>query len=114
MKRLLTTGLLLALSSSSFAVTLLSARLDNSKNEILVDVAYNGGCASHDFVLSVDRKTLKATLTDNTTDGCEAELLTQLRFPLADHGLNDPQYAGRTLTIFSADNSKSFAYVVLP
>lgn len=99
----------LALTSfSAFSATVLSAKLDANKENILVDVSYGGGCKKHvfDLKLSGCLETFPVrcfgALTEKTIGGpdlCEAIVGQTVVLNLAKYRLDEAYYAKGSLTI---------------
>ncbi len=117
----------LALSSlGAHAAEVLSANLDRTGKNILVDVSYGGGCKKHTFSLKVGgclesypvqcRAVLVETI-EGGFDMCEAIVHTTAKINLKKAGLTDSYYKGATLTIVGDKNFRgesSKATVTLP
>jgi hypothetical protein len=106
-------GLMMGLVGNAFAVEVKSAKLDASKENILVDVAYGGGCEEHSFSLKVGAclesfpAQCRATLVDsNSTDRCEAYIHETVVISLKESGLTDSYYKRASLTI-AGDSGKA-------
>lgn len=106
-------------SQLSHAGEVRNARLNASRDALVIDVRYQGGCKKHDFQLKLDscsyglQNRCEATLIDATFDDfCEKIKFETIAFPLRSSGLLQPQYRRAELTI----KGKSFtrASVVLP
>ena len=90
------------------AAEIKSAKLDSSKNNILVDVVYGGGCKKHVFTLEVGAcleslpVQCTAKLVEKTVGGpdfCEALISETVVISRKKAGLDDSYYAGAKLTI---------------
>ena len=103
------------------AAYILSARLDSEQKNLLVDVAYSGGCKKHFFKLKMDEMCLEtypvqcsAELQEEIEDGedmCQRSVRHQAVFSLKKHKLHDDYYHGAKLTIY---NKKSSFTLKLP
>lgn len=77
MKNIIAIAILTFMANHSFGVTVKSAKLDSSKNSILIDVTYSGGCGEHDFSLKLKNcrelspVQCSAELIETTNDACE-------------------------------------------
>lgn len=120
-------ALALAMSSlSSFAATVHSAKLDATKENILVDVSYGGGCKKHTFSLNMKGCAesfpvkCQAQLVRKTVGGfdmCEAIIGETVKINLAKYRLDESYYSRGSLTITGDMNSNgkpSSATVILP
>lgn len=115
----------LLLSVPAFAAHVNSAKLDRSRDKILVSVTYGGGCKVHDFTLKLsgcresfpvqcDAQLIETTLRP---DLCEAMITETIEFDLRDYDLDDPYYSGASLTIYGDQNFNgkiSSATITLP
>ena len=99
---------LLTLSFSSMAAGVLSAKLDASKKNILVDVSYGGGCKKHTFSLELEGcmetspVKCSAKLIESIEGGfdeCEALLHETVVFNLKQYGLVGSYFSKGSLTI---------------
>jgi hypothetical protein len=113
-------------SFNSFAAFVNSARLDDAKKNILVDVSYGGGCKEHSFQLDL-RMCIESTppvcvanlvhTIEGGFDPCESFRFETLVFNLEQYELTDSFYSNASLTIRGdVDDSgeKSKAIVILP
>jgi hypothetical protein len=103
--------ILLLILCSGFAqgASVLSAKLDYYRENILVEVAYFGGCKEHQFVLKMDPYCMSsypaqcsARLVDTTeieVEMCDEVVNTTAVFNIAEYGLDDIYYNGASLTI---------------
>ncbi len=118
--------MLVLASSSSFAATVHSAKLDASKKNILVDVSYGGGCKKHTFTLKVGGcmetypVRCSAVLVEKIEGGldmCEAIVGQTVTLNLSKFRLDEAYYANGSLTItgdLDMNGKPSSATVVLP
>lgn len=119
----------LALFMSAFSATaaeVVSAKLDASKKNLLVDVRYGGGCKKHTFELQVGGclesmpVQCSAKLVEKVEGGfdpCEAIIGDTVVFNLKKYGLADSYYSKGKLTITGDKNftgKPSTATVTLP
>lgn len=107
MNKLLITAFVCLFSFQSFAAQVLSARMDSSGKNILIDVAYTGGCGTHDFSLKVAELCLEsdpvqcsAELIHKTDDSCEASIQETIKISLKKAGLTDSYFKNASLVIF--------------
>ncbi|WP_408096805.1 hypothetical protein ACJVC5_17350 [Peredibacter sp. HCB2-198] len=99
------------------AAHILSARLDSDQKNLLIDVAYSGGCKKHIFKLKMDGMCLEtypvqcaAELKEEIEDGedyCQGIIRHQAVFSLRKHKLHDEYYRGAKLTIYNRKSSFS-------
>jgi len=101
------------LTEFSFAAIIKSAKLDDSKKNIIIEVEYSGGCKKHDFSIQLTPCSrshpaqCSAELIDKTQDDhCEAYITTTIIIALAQYKLSDPAFKNATLTI-NGDINKS-------
>ncbi len=124
-KCLVLTFTIFLFAGNSFAAKVRSARMDQSNTHILIDVTYAGGCSEHKFALKLDDHCLEsspvqctAELVESTNDGCEALIGETISISLEEAGLNDPYFAGASLTILGdldwQTNKPSSVQVTLP
>lgn len=105
MKILLTLAAMSLVASQSFGATVVSARLDSSNKNILIDVVYGGGCGDHDFslrygpCLETFPVQCSAELVHKTNDTCEALIQNTVMISLEKEGLTDPYFEKAALTI---------------
>lgn len=99
---------LFAVVFNANAAEVVSAKLDASKKNILVDVRYGGGCKEHDFSLKLGAcmesypVQCSAELVETIEGGfdmCEALIHETVVFPLKKFGLTDSYFKGGSLTI---------------
>lgn len=99
---------------SAHAVEVVSAKLDSSKENLIVTVRHGGGCGDHKYTLVMGScletfpVQCSATIKHATNDMCEAYLTREATFSLSKNGLKDKYYAGASLRI-SGDNNSSAA-----
>lgn len=104
-KSVILTVILTLVSAQTFGATIREARLDSSKQNILLTVTYGGGCGQHDFTLDLQGCQgngplhCKAELVHRSHDVCEALIQRRLVINLAEYGLNSRIYKKSTLTI---------------
>lgn len=123
----LITLVLLSLSLSANAAEVISAKLDASKKNILVDVRYGGGCKKHEFSLKVGPACLEsfpvqcsADLVETIEggfDACESIRFETAVISLKKAGLTDSYFDRASLTIYGDVNQtgkRSSANVKLP
>lgn len=117
----LITLMLLSLSLSANAAEVLSAKLDASKKNILVDVRYGGGCKKHEFSLKLGAclesypVQCSADLIETIEggfDACESIRMETAVISLKKAGLTDTYFERARLTILG-DNESS-ATIKLP
>lgn len=99
------------------AANILSARLDADQKNILMDVAYSGGCKKHTFKLKLHDVCLEtypvqcgADLIEeieDEVDVCQRFIHEQVSVKLKTHKLHDEYYRGARLTIFGDRSSAS-------
>lgn len=116
----------LVLSFSSVAAVVDAAKLDASKKNILVEVSYDGGCATHNFSLQVGpctegiRVDCPAKLIETISGGidtCEIRQVQTVVFNLRKNGLDAPYYSKGSLRIsgsLTRGGGVSEATVILP
>lgn len=112
------------MASQSFAAEVVQARLDNKKENILIDVSYGGGCGKHDFSLKLEGcmesypVQCMAKLVHVSQDNCEAMIFETIAIPLSAYGLLGNYYKKGSLTIQGDISWKtqkaSQATVILP
>jgi hypothetical protein len=112
------------MASQSFSATVKSAKLDDAKKNILIDVMYGGGCGKHDFSLQVNScmesypVQCSAQLVHVTNDHCEALIHTTVVIPLAQYKLDTQYFKQGSLQILGdvdwQTNKASSAVVRLP
>ncbi|MGE0631032.1 MAG: hypothetical protein AB7O96_01400 [Pseudobdellovibrionaceae bacterium] len=104
----------------AFGAEALSARMDPTKKNILIDVSYRGGCVRHRFTLFMwgcaETPLLQCSvqlieITDKP-DFCEAFIHTTAVIPLDLVGLSSSYYSKASLVIYGDNNSQ--ATVILP
>lgn len=94
--------------SAANAAEVMSAALDKTGKNILVQVNYGGGCAEHRFSWSAKpcyrdaHQTLvcPVELIHQTTDGCEAYIEQTLSFSLKKFGFDRAEYVGALIMVF--------------
>lgn len=105
MKKLTVSLILSLMATQAFGAIVRSARLDASKNYILIDVTYIGGCSQHDFSLKLGScletfpVQCSAELIEKTDDQCEALIANTAVIPLDQYHLNDGYFKGASLKI---------------
>lgn len=116
----------LLVSSYSFGAVINSAKLDDSQENILVEVSYGGGCKEHNFELQITACAetfpvqCTADLVETVVDGpdfCEAFITKIVELNLRDNNLDDIYFSGGSLTIKGdkkANGRASRATIVLP
>lgn len=123
MKKALLVALMALVSSNALAIEVKSARLDAAKENILIDIAYGGGCEKHIFKLEVGTclesypVRCSAQLVDlGKPDACEAYIQETVTINLKEAGLADDYYERGSLTIFGSfgGSNSSSANVTLP
>lgn len=122
----LITLMLLSLSISANAAEVISAKLDASKKNLLVDVRYGGGCKKHEFSLKVGAcmesypAQCSADLVETIEggfDACESIRFETAVISLKKAGLTDSYYEKASLKIMGDINQtgkRSSATVKLP
>lgn len=125
MKYILPITFLISLTSQAAVVN--SAKLDASKENILIDVTYSGGCHKHTFALDLNpscKETFPVQCSaalveviEGGFDPCEAIITTTAVINLKELNLDDSYYSGAYLTI-SGDvgprGKRTSAAVTLP
>lgn len=125
MNKLIVCVSLVMLSLQSFAAQVLSARFDSSREYILVEVSYGGGCKPHQFNLKMNEcmetfpVQCSAELQDLTKDDdCTKKVHATVVLPLSKYKLNDSNYKGAYLTITGdknpITNKTTYSQVTLP
>lgn len=120
-------ALALALSTlSSFAATVHKARLDAAKENILIDVSYDGGCKRDTFSLKLKGCAesfpvqCQAELVHKTVGGldmCEVIISETVKINLSQYRLDESYYSRGSLTItgdMNVSGKPSSATVILP
>lgn len=103
----------LAFTNSADAAEVISAKLDGSKKNILVEVRHGGGCGEHDYSLQLKGcfesmpVQCQAELIHKTNDFCEALLHRTAVINLEASGIKGDYYSGGSLTISGANGSKA-------
>jgi hypothetical protein len=123
-KKLLAVVAITVVTSTTFAAKVRSARLDQSKQNILIDVTYGGGCGEHKFTLKVGGclesapVQCGAQLIEETDDYCEGLIGETISISLQEAGLTGAYYSNASLTIFgdldSTGNERTQANITLP
>lgn len=109
---------ILGLSNVGYAAQIVSAELDSSGKNILIDVVHGGGCGEHDYSLKLNGCAesmpvqCQADLVHKTDDFCEALLHRTAVINLEAAGIKGEYYSGGSLTINGSNGSK--ATVILP
>lgn len=105
MKNLFTIAVLSLLTSQSFGAIVKAAKLDATGKNIMIDVAYAGGCGKHEFFLKMGGcfetypVRCSAELIEKTDDTCEALIGNTVKISLAKYKLNDSYFKSGSLTI---------------
>lgn len=120
-------ALALALSTlSSFAATVHKARLDVAKENILIDVSYDGGCKRDTFSLKLKGCAesfpvqCQAELVHKTVGGldmCEVIISETVKINLSQYRLDESYYSRGSLTItgdMNVSGKPSSATIILP
>lgn len=114
-------------SLSAFAGMVKSAQLDDSQENILVDVVYVGGCQEHKFTFKLNPTCLESmpvqcsgVMIESIQGGfdpCEALITKTVKVNLQKHNLTDSYFAGASLIIsgdVGFDGQPTQAHVTLP
>lgn len=119
MKKTFLIALLAFVSTPAFAATIKSAKLDAAKENIVLEVAYGGGCEQAQFKLHVggclESFPVQCTanlVNEGKPDMCEAYIHDTVVISLKDAGLTDGYYERAKLTILGS--GKSSAVLTLP
>lgn len=110
MRKMLVASVLTLMASQSFGATVHSAKLDESKKNILIDVGYSGGCGTHEFSLDVGAcmesypVQCSAKLIHKSKDICEALISETVVISLEKAGLTDSYYERASLTIIGDED----------
>jgi hypothetical protein len=97
-----------AFAFNATAAEVKSAKLDSSKNNILVDVVYGGGCKKHVFTLELGAcletypVQCSAKLVEKTVGGpdfCEALISETVVISRKKYGLDDSYFKGASIKI---------------
>jgi len=94
-------------ASNAAEVEIISAQLDGTKKNILVNVSYYTGCGEHEFSLETkgcfrikDQLECHAVVIHKSENICEMDGSQTLSFPLSRYGYNKTELSGAKLTIF--------------
>jgi hypothetical protein len=123
MKNLIIIATCIFLSANILAARVEGLKLDPSEKYLLIDVAYRGGCETHDFALELESscktsssseapQECKAKLIEYSTDACGMTVLGIAVIPLNKYKLDSKKFSGTQLTILG-DKSTS-ATIKLP
>lgn len=124
MKKIIAGLILSLIATQSFGAAIKSAKLDDSKKNILIHVTYSGGCGKHEFSLKLDGcfesypVQCSAQLIEKTEDTCEALIADTVVIPLEQYELNEDYYKNGSLKITGDKdwntNKPSQATITLP
>jgi len=114
MKKLILSMVLALGAITAQAATIKSAKMNEKKGVIVLEVSYGGGFMDHNFSLKVGacRESFPvqcdAVLVDSgAADGAEAYIQETVEISLEEAGLNESYYTRASLTIIGSDKSEA-------
>jgi hypothetical protein len=117
--------LVLAFAQTTFAAQVLGVKLDASKQNLLIDVRYGGGCKKHEFSLQLQGclesfpvQCKAQLLHKHNNDFCEAMISETVVISLKESGIEGSYFKRGSLTIMGdrdfTSNKPTQATVRLP